>query len=56
MKTYCVDVIVPIIVDAPSEKEAQRQAVDMLLHDTNIKGKTSSVREITWIWSEEVDG
>lgn len=55
MKTYCVDVIVPIIVDAPSEKEAQRKAVDMLLHDTNIKGKTSSVREITWIWSEEVE-
>lgn len=55
MKAYCVDVIVPIIVDAPSEKEAQRKAVDMMLHDTNIKGKTSSVKEITWICSEEVD-
>ena len=27
----------------------------MLMHDTNIKGKTSSVKEITWIWSEEVN-
>ncbi len=55
LKTYKVEVVVPLYVEALTEEDAGRKAVMMVREAENLKLRLASFAEIAWTKAEEVE-